>query len=264
MPEFDSLFSTFTPTGSLDGVSLLPSSLLRTNSTSRSDLTSNSSDTSLHHSIGDCDCLATALGLLSKFNSATDDGPEPADQSVSLAQSLIAKNKSVSIAVENILQCSYAQDSQVFIILALVVSKALDGYLRASRVETTAQELLPSYGSCKSSIPAQTPFHLSGVPEEYKPREDCIRTGGQLVLGELHRILKLINGLSSRLQKHGSCHGVPDWMCGSNFPGSSPQDIRKLNTVSFSSTMLNQLVPDLRRQLSTVVEKITGVMRDEF
>ncbi|KAF2258318.1 hypothetical protein CC78DRAFT_621925 [Lojkania enalia] len=264
--ELDDFFSPFISVPGLDTLSPFPDGFLgvQVDGMDHLDMTSSPTDSSLHHSISDCNCLSTALGLLAKSDSSAGNGFGPAKQSFSPTESLISENESVAISVDNILQCRYAQDSQVLIILALVVSKVLDRYLRAARVAPAAQEAISPQSRRPSSAFAQKLHHQSRMAKAYVHGEDSVRMAGQLVLSELHRVLKLVNALAARLNELGSGCSTLDWMRGG---GPSPagllsqQGFDEASMVSFSSTMLDQLGTDLRRQLKSVVATITGMLQ---
>ncbi|KAH8653266.1 hypothetical protein BGZ60DRAFT_533446 [Tricladium varicosporioides] len=252
--ELDDYFATFNSVPGLYKLSPFPDGL---DGMSYSDLTSNPPDSSLHHSISDCNCLATALGLLGKSESS-DFGS--VKQSFSPTESLISENERVAVSVDNILQCRYSQDSQVLIILALVVSKVLDRYLRAARVAPAVQGVTPQNLHSSSAF-AQKQYPQSGMAKAYVHGEDSVRTAGQLVLGELHRALKLVHGLTARLNERGSGYSTPDWTRGTSPAGLSQKSFDEMSMISFSSTMLDQLGTDLRGQLKSVVATITGMLQ---
>lgn len=254
--DLDDFFAAFFSESSLDKLPPIPEDVLQADSISRLETTSSPPESSPHDSITDCNCLTTALGLLSKSDTSTYTGFGPEKQSFSPTESLISENESVAISVDNILQCSYAQDSQVLILLALVVSKVLDGYLRAARVAPGAIQPQSSRSSSAFTCPLSTE-----MANAYVHGEDSLRTAGQLVLGELHRALKLVNGLATRLNECGSYRSSPDWMRRSSSAGLSPTGFDKSGAVSFSSAIMDQLGMDLRRQLKSVVATITRMLQ---
>jgi hypothetical protein len=262
--ELDDFFATFDsdPSLGLDQLSPFPDSSLQADGMSHSDTTSSPPDSSPHLSISDCNCLTTALGLLSKSNSSPDNSFGPVKRPFSPTESLISENESVAVSVDNILQCSYAQDSQILILLALVVSKVLDRYLRAARVAPALHGAIPPQSPRSSSALAQKQYHQSGMAKAYVQGEDSGRTAGQLVLGELHRALKLVNRLTARLNERGTFCTTPDWMRGLGSAGLSQKGFDENSMVSFSSIMLDQLGTDLRGQLKSVVATITGMLQD--
>ena len=259
--ELDDFFATFVSVPGLDKDSPFPDDLLQADGMSHSDMTSSIPDSSPHDSINDCNCLTTALGLLSKSEFSAENDIGAVKQTFSPTESLISENESVAISVDNILQCRYAQDSQVLIILALVVSKVLDRYLKAARVAPAVQGAITPQSPRSLSAFAQEQYHESGMAKAYVHGEDSVRAAGQLVLGELHRALKLVNGLAARLNERGSGCSTPDWMRRSNPAGLSQKGFDEEGLVSFSSKMLNQLGTDLRGQLKSVVATITGMLQ---
>jgi len=252
--ELDDFFATSISVPGLDKLSPFPDGL---DGMSYSDLTSNPPGSSPHHSISDCNCLATALGLLGK-SECSDFGS--VKQSFSLTESLILVNESVAVSVDNILQCRYSQDSQVLIILALVASKVLDRYLRAARASPAVQGVIPQNPHSSSAF-AQKQYSQSGMAKAYVYGEDSVRTAGQLVLGEMHRALKLVHGLAARLNERGSGYSTPDWMRGTSPAGLSQKSFDEASMICFSSTVLDQLGRDLRGQLKSVVANITGMLQ---
>ncbi|CAO2655479.1 Nn.00g105430.m01.CDS01 [Neocucurbitaria sp. VM-36] len=259
--EFDDFFATFVSVPELDKRSPFSDGLLQADGMSHSDMLSSPPGFSTHHSSSDCNCLTTALGLLSKSASSAGNGFGPMTQSFSPTESLISENESVAVAVDNILQCTYAQDSQILIILALVVSKVLDRYLRAAKVIPAVQGAIPPQSPLSSSTFAEKQYHQSGMAKAYVHGEDSVRTAGQLVLGEFHRALKLVNGLVARLNERATCCSTSEWMRGSSSAGLAQKSFDEASIVSFSSTMLDQLGMELRGQLKSVVATITGTLQ---
>jgi len=263
--DLDDFFATLVSVPSLDELSPF-SDLLQTDGMSSSEVASSTSDIfsqpiiSSHHSVSDCNCLTTALGLLAKSESLADQGFGPGNPPFCPTESLILENERVVVSVDSILQCRHTHDSQVLIILALVVSKVLDRYLRAARVAPATTE----QGLRSSSAFTQKQYHQSGMAKAYLHGEDSLRTAGQLVLGELHRVLKVVNGLATRLNERGSRSSTPNsktagWM-GPSSSGST-RGFDEPSIVSFSSTMLDQLGTDLRGQLKSVIATITGMLQ---
>ncbi|KAF2158585.1 hypothetical protein M409DRAFT_30912 [Zasmidium cellare ATCC 36951] len=218
-------------------------------------------DSALQHSTSDCDCLATALDLLGKSDSSPDYGSSSLKQARTPTETLIFENRSVATAVDNMLQRSCAHDSQVLIILAFVVSKVLGRYGRAARVAPLSQCGSPPQSPRTSSAFGQKRHPPSSMALAQIHGEDSCRAAGQLVLGELHRALKLVNELAARLNERGSRSSSPDWMRRSASAGLNGEGLGQASTVSFSPTMLDHLGNDLRGQLKAVVATITGMLQ---
>ncbi|KAK4502082.1 hypothetical protein PRZ48_007893 [Zasmidium cellare] len=259
--EMDDFFASFITIPGKDKPSPLPEPMLPSDDVF-STMVNSPMETSRQHSTSDCDCLTTALDLLGKSDTQPDFSSSSVRQGKTPTETLISENQSVASAVDNILQCSCAQDSQVLIILALVVSKVLGRYGRAARVGPSSQggspplgpRSMPSMGMTRHRPSSMTMAHIHG--------EDSGRAAGQLVLGELHRALKLVNELAARLNASGSSSGSPEWM---RRPGSAGPNggssLDPTSTVSFSPSMLDQLGSDLREQLKAVVATITGMLQ---
>ena len=94
------------------------------------------------------------------------------------------------------------------------------------------------------------------------PSGDNSRATGQLVFGELHRALRLVNEVTARLRDHGSRCSSPDWTRGSSSVGSSRGSLDEAGLVSFSPSMLDQLGSDLLEQLKIVMATITEMLQN--
>jgi hypothetical protein len=81
----------------------------------------------------------------------------------------------------------YAHDSQILVVLTLVVSKVLDRYLQAAKAAPARQGPVSLRIPRSSSGYGQNVFYRPDMGNSDVHGEDRIRSAGQLVLGEFHR-----------------------------------------------------------------------------
>jgi hypothetical protein len=152
------------------------------------------------------------------FSAQTDkpQAPFPALDAV------IDANKQTIDAVGTMLQCPCLHDGYLFTILSLIVFKVLD-----------------SYGAAANAPEVQR-------TDVDAAEEDALYMAAQQVLGELHRVQRLVNQISAKIKEQTATDAQGN-TCGT----STPCGKRGESEVSlpFSTVMLSQLEADMRKRL---------------
>lgn len=221
-------------------------------------------------------CLVRALDLLKELIPADDDptndqqadgnGSKSRNRTLPTVQTVIERNTQTVEAITSMLQCSCLQDVQLPVIMSLIVFKVLDWYTAAaypagpdtshSHTHTHPHSHSHSQAQTHVSTASRIPTVVAGGDAE----EDFGLIAAQLVLGQLHRVQRFITQLALKLKGHGgqqqqqqqqharaasmACHGAAD-------KTGSPS----------STTMLDQLEPELSRRLSTLSRAIINMLR---
>ncbi|KAF2133646.1 hypothetical protein P153DRAFT_393448 [Dothidotthia symphoricarpi CBS 119687] len=148
---------------------------------------------------------------------------------------VIATNKQTMDAVAVMLQCSCSQNGYLLAIISLIVFKVLDFYGAAANT---------SHG-----------------PTNHKPDEDSTYMTVQLVLGELHRVQRLVNQFSAKM-KEQTALGASDIQDKGTMTTALCGE-RQGNDVStpFSKIMSDQLEIDLRKRLKSLSMGLVAHLR---
>lgn len=202
-------------------------------------------------------CLLQAIALLKQLFTNLSTGcsrsPTPSStednknfvSSHSNLESVISKNKQTIETVTTILNCPCSQDAYLLAIMTLIVFKVINWYSTLARQSHTGHH------------PAGRRHSISG-PLDDVGEEDDGRIAGQLILGELHCVQRLVSQLSRRLMADSvrSSMGqlLPDEI-------GSIQVAESDGWVPFSAAMLDQLEADLRKGLRTLFSEIVNMLR---
>lgn len=182
-------------------------------------------------------CLTQALDLL---KSISVDASGPGSASASPPQALLLENKLSTDAVNRMLACSCTEDGFLLTVLSMIVLKVLGRYAAAAAGDAAG------WPGCGYSTPG-----ADGDEQQ--------RIAAQLVLGELHRVQRLVNQLTPRLKgrrdagrPQGSLQGLGAdrdiWGCQSGILGDRDDPPATL----FSASTMDQMESDLRKSLSTL------------
>lgn len=200
-----------------------------------------------------CSCLVQALGFMKQLfpsPSSTDcmtwatQGIEKATATPTF-QATIARNETTIEAVGAMLNCpSCSKDSYLLAVMSLMIFRLLGWYAAVAR-QTASLHGSPQCRSRQPSPPAlvlETPgvvgsYHLDGA--------DSPRMTAQLVLGELHRVRRLVDQLSSKLKMQAAKNGR-----GAETPESMELDNEMV--LPLSAMMYDQLDVDMRKRLKAL------------
>ncbi|RAL68056.1 hypothetical protein DID88_008779 [Monilinia fructigena] len=218
-----------------------------------------SSDTGESSASDSCFCLIQALDIMKKIlanenmNSLQQSGGEHATKIskgleipfvVPSAQNVVTENKQTIEALTPMLQCSCGEDGRS------ITTPIEDGEK-----------------SDRSSMSISTKEHKRRLNNIDADGEESRRMAAQLILRELHRVLRLINELSLRLQAHGheskrngnegfSVEKIFGWE--SKTPTLSDHLTK---AAPFSAARFAQLEVDMRKCLNTLSSEIINMLQ---
>jgi hypothetical protein len=198
-----------------------------------------------------CGCVTQALDLLKTLSlSMTAMGS---------AQAVLVENKHHVETVSNLLSCySCTEDAFRLVIVSMIVLKILERYASVARILV--------FGSRVGSVETDTgPRSANGMISSSKnqltalsrtytmPRDDSASgyAPARLVLGELHRVQRLVDRLSPKLRgsKEGDVRGMEHAIWG-RLQVASGND--KAQSTPFCSNTLAQMESDMRNSLSSL------------
>ncbi|KAF2017046.1 hypothetical protein BU24DRAFT_420070 [Aaosphaeria arxii CBS 175.79] len=169
-----------------------------------------------------------------KMKSAGNSPSPPPEKMAPPMEAVIATNKQAIDAVGTMLECSCVQSGYLLAILSLIVFKALDSYDAAAN---------------------------STQPRLENPLdEDSRYTAAQLVLGELHRVQRLVNQLSGKMKEHIRAAGIVPNKDLIKAEAGVDQPMGDAS-MPFSENMLEQLEADMRRRLKKLSLSMASYLR---
>ncbi|KAL4919781.1 aflatoxin regulatory protein-domain-containing protein [Aspergillus aurantiobrunneus] len=154
-------------------------------------------------------------------------------------QQIITQNEQAVQEITQILQCPYSQDSYTLTVITLTVFKVLAWYSAVAHDDS--QTLAEQVDRTPAVIRG---YHLNG--------EDHGRMAAQLVLGELHRVQRLVSTLFQRVKEQGSRGGL---FAGPNGVSASQQES------VLPLYLLNKLAVDLGARLRGLSSDIVDRLR---
>lgn len=264
-----------------------------------------------------CGCLARALGLLKMLSTPRRTSPRSSifltremfantpefASTLGVAVSspgasartvtLLSENQQSIDVVNSMLSCPACADDAFFLtVLSMIVLKMLERYSAAATssqvqgaakagVEGIAEGAATAKSANSTVIGSKDPMRVlsctSGVPHDTR---SFGRTRAQLVLGELHRVQRLVNQLSPKLKRleHGVCSHNPNLGLdllsyvesgsgsssgSSNSSGALTRDGdgAKVAVASFSASTLERIESDIRKCLSVLSADIINRLR---
>ncbi|KAL9035831.1 MAG: hypothetical protein Q9214_006412 [Letrouitia sp. 1 TL-2023] len=193
-------------------------------------------------------CLTLALNILPILHippqSCTLVSVSPTSCDTPTIDNIIATNKKIIESLSIMLDCPCSLDEQLASILALITFKIMTWYASAAK----GTESKPSGKTSGASSPASVgKYNLDGT--------DNARMRAQLILSELHRVVRFLERLSKRFEEavaHKSGGDVSmggcsmDGMHGSGF---------------MSASVFTQLKNDLKERLQVVAKETMGILK---
>lgn len=223
-----------------------------------------------------CDCLTLALDLLKMLSSARgsprgsstglDTMATSTENDINSIQTVLTKNKQSIEAVNSMLACSCAEDGFLLTILSMIVLKMLGAYAAAARAklhdagaETGKPTILTNCIIFSNNDQLRRLSSLYDAPSDENGSE---RMAAQLVLGELHRVQRLVNQLSPRLkgaleERERESRLEQDLWNRQRVMGES----EPMTMAPFSASTLDQVDSDLRKSLSNLSAGIISRLR---
>ncbi|GFF75304.1 hypothetical protein CNMCM6936_006507 [Aspergillus lentulus] len=219
-----------------------------------------------------CGCVAQALDLLKTLSSAQSSptssisGTSHPALSSSMtamvsAQAVLVENKHHIDTVSNLLSCSSCtEDAFRLVIVSMIVLKILERYASVARIQGFG------FGSEVGSVetdtgPRSANSMISSSEDQVRalsrthtmPWDDSARgyAPARLVLGELHRVQRLVDRLSPKLtgSKEGDARGMEHAIWG-GLQVANGND--KTQSTPFRSNTLAQMESDMRNSLSSL------------
>ncbi|EAW23424.1 C6 zinc finger domain protein [Aspergillus fischeri NRRL 181] len=219
-----------------------------------------------------CGCVTQALDLLKTLSSAQSSpassisgASRPALSSsmttMGSAQAVLVENKRHIETVSNLLSCSSCtEDAFRLVIISMIVLKILERYASAARIQGFG--FSSGVGSVETdtgprsanSVISSSKDQMRALNRPYTmPRGDS--AGGyapaRLVLGELHRVQRLVDRLSPKLRgsMEGDARGMEHAIWG-RLQVANGND--KTQSTPFCSNTLAQMESDMRNRLSSL------------
>ena len=220
-----------------------------------------------------CFCLFRALSLMKQlfpgpttvWKTSATLGLDKSTTNPPTVQAVIAKNEHTIEAVGTMLECACSQDGYLLVLVSLIVFKVLGWYAAAALTTPSSGDDNHSAQSLHSSQSAHLsrPEQVLLDPVEFGSYcldgENSARMAAQLVLGELHRVQRLVNQLSPKLKMQAAKdNGLAD----KSTPATS-KNVDSETTLSLSTVILSQLELDLRKRLKALSLGIMESLRRE-
>lgn len=184
----------------------------------------------------------------------------------SSVHTVISRNEHAIEGMSRILQCSCSANSLLLTIVTLVIFKVLDWYTYAAKMATAGDDKTLNgnpYGSLPS--PRQRSAESTVGSNLQQSGRDYDHQSAQLVLVELHRVQRFLSQLSPKLQACGhesqsrraSTASSQPAMANSQFS----EDVLTMASLPFSSVVVEQLEPEVRKRIRSLSAEIIGFLR---
>ncbi|RMD41461.1 hypothetical protein DV735_g3676, partial [Chaetothyriales sp. CBS 134920] len=202
-----------------------------------------------------CECLVKTPSLMKTLSADGVTGGMTANPLVSVdtVRSVVDRNERIAEEIRTVLECPCDKDGYILSVLSLTVFKMLSLYAAISRKKPCSDLVVDPYAECGSSVPrplSRQSSTTSIIIENYcLDGDDSSRMMTQLVLGKLHRIGRLTDQLSSKLQT----------VTIQNTRGQSGLNI---DQDVVSSLMCRQLGTNLRSRLRALSREMVAQLRD--
>lgn len=220
-------------------------------------------------------CLTIALEfLMGLFVTAPTACMQPGMQSRTskppTIESVISKNKETIEAISNMMDCPCTQDDYIVTVLSLIVLKVMAWYSAAASVKSTPDDAMswsdPFNDHLKRERQSSFGEQVLHQPQTTEDN-DYSRKAAQLVLSELHRVQRLINLLSKRLEvirlRNGDSSNSSSGSKASSVSGSSDPTSLPKRASTLSGSTFSQLETDLRKRLRSVSSDTLDILRQE-
>lgn len=223
-------------------------------------------------------CMSVALDLLMQLfpnapTACTMPGSQPATCKVPTMDSVISENKRIIEAITKLLDCPCSQDEYLLAIVSLVVFKIMAWYSAAagdkSLMEPGMSANNPFVTRPDQAGPSSFGEHVLQVPTTIGnycvDGNDRSRMAAQLVLSELHRVQRLVNSISKRLEsiRVRNCSLPSPSSASSCYGDSGDSQIVDAKVTPLSAPTFSQLETDLRKRLRMVSSETIDILRRE-
>jgi hypothetical protein len=205
-------------------------------------------------------CFVTAMSILTLQSAAVPAlcvrsrfGAQDSD--LPTINSVIAKNRSAIESINTMLACPCSLDRQLGTVIFLVAFKVIAWYAAVARAPSQTSDCNPidsTQDDCGSMACPERVLQVPTTVGRYHiDGADSARMCAQLVLSELHRVQRLVELLSKRLE---SARGRSDDTAGINSNDMCEETI--------SAPIFVQLEADLRRRLLAVSRETMEILRE--
>lgn len=199
-------------------------------------------------------CLNLALNILPILHippsTCTVASARPGERHISARPTIdnvISTNKAVLDSIAMVLSCSCSLDEHLAFILSLIAFKVLAWYAAAAR---DVDEDDSDYCSTPTTERVQ---HLSITVGKYRLEgAEHSRMRAQLILSELHRVVRSVELLSKRFERT---------RLRPSMPGSPEGEQTMARSEWISASIFVQLEADLRKRLQTVTKETITILR---
>lgn len=198
---------------------------------------------------------------------------QPATCQVPTMESVISENKRIIDAISKLLECPCSQDEYLLAIISLVVFKTMAWYSAAAGDKSLMDNVMggsnPFVARPEQQRHSSFGEHVLQVPTTIGnycvDGNDRSRMAAQLVLSELHRVQRLVNSLSKRLEsiRLRSCSLPSPSSASSNCGDSGDSQIMDAKVSPLSAPTFSQLETDLRKRLRMVSSETIDILRRE-
>jgi hypothetical protein len=214
-----------------------------------------------------CSCPIRAVDILGLYfstsmNGAISSQEQSNDTKSHNVQKVILQNKQTLEALTGMLHCSCSQESNLIVIMALILSRVLNYYKSAAHSSSSTYAtgwFTPSLHSVDSiHLLEQTPpFTTLG---KYSARDEkSTRMTAQLVLSELHRVQRFLSQFSQKIKAFKPDRDLASLMGTSNQPDVLLFDEKAFSLFSYST--LDQIGPQLHKRLELISTEIINKLR---
>lgn len=177
------------------------------------------------------------------------------DSTLPTINSVIAKNRSTIESINTMLACPCSLDKQLGIVIFIMAFKVIAWYAAVARAPSQTSNYNPIDSTHDDCGPMACPERVLQVPTTvgryHIDGADSTRMRAQLVLSELHRVQRLVELLSKRLE---SARERSDDTASVNSTGVCEETI--------SASIFVQLEADLRRRLLAVSREAMEILRE--
>jgi hypothetical protein len=188
-------------------------------------------------------------------------------------ESVISENKQIIEAASKVLDCPCSQDEYLLAIISLVVFKIMAWYAAAAGEKSVSDHGMSANNPFVARPERQNPLafgeHVLPLPTTIGnycvDGHDRSRMAAQLVLSELHRVQRLVNVISQRLESIRFHHsGVASSSAASSSEADSGDtQLLEARVSPLSVPTFYQLEADLRKRLRTVSSETIDILRRE-
>ena len=219
-----------------------------------------------------CCCLAHALRLLKELSpnasaacamSRNQSQMNGMTSQLPTLQSVISRNEQTIEEIKGMLQCPCSQDGYLLAIMSLIVFKVLGWYEEAA-CRTSAIEEKQTLGKIHPDVGVENLERVKNSPTGIN--RSCVEGGNQnhmiahQIMSELHRVQRLVNMLSQRLNSQGGHHGGQKTFNTNAAEGQNSFSDTE-TSFPFLVTILHQLEIDLRNRLRSLTAEIVHMLR---